>query len=72
MNQEGDPDKEFRIKLHVLEDKEETKEEIGEENAEDDDFVSDSYFTFPQAGTGDVNSECVDSMPFLRKSIASP
>ena len=64
MNQEESPDKEFSIKLHLLERREETKEDFdGEENLEDDDNVSESYFEFPQAGTGDVNSEVVDNMP---------
>ena len=73
MNQEKHPDKKFHIQLHALELREETKESFhGQENAIDDDDVSDSYFEFPQAGTGDVNSEVVDKMSFVRLNVASP
>ena len=53
MNQEKNPDKEFRIKLRLLDNKEETKERQGEENANFEDDSFDDYFAFPKAGTGD-------------------
>ena len=54
MNQERNPDKEFRLKLKLLDSREETKERLGEENADfDDDSFDDNYFIFPKAGTGD-------------------
>ena len=73
MHQEDHPDKKFHLQLHALELREETKESFhGQENAIDDDEVSESYFEFPQAGTGDVNSEVVDKIPFARINLASP
>ena len=72
-NQEEHPDTKFHIKLHSLELREETKESFqGQENAEVEDDLSESYFEFPQACTGDVNSEVVDKISFARISLASP
>ena len=47
MNQEKNPDKEFRFKLKLLDSNEETKDRQGEENADIDDESFDDYFAFP-------------------------
>ena len=68
MNQDRNPDKEFRLKLKLLDNREETKERLGEENADfDDESITDSYFVFPKAGTGDEQN-----MPFLKNIVVSP
>ena len=75
MTLRNNPDKEFQIKLRLLDSAEETKERAGEENADiDDDEDIDNYMAFleplPQAGTGEENSD-VENIP-VQRVILSP